>query len=828
MAVNLDVATGISQIFSVRDETGIFLSGIDLYLSSKDESIPLTLQIRTVENNSPGNIILPFSEVVLDPEDIELSSDGTVATRFSFSSPVYLNGPSDQELKATTVEQKKDYCITLKSPSKNYDFFIAKTGNTSLQSANKVTDNFKNVGSLFQSQNSIDWIPRQDSVLTFNVLRCSFEEQGLVRMFNANSSVNNGGKFVTDANHFRTLSKKIIVGLSSDVTNPDIVPGVTITQGTATSNLTGTGGTAITLDVLNVGTGYTAGTFTGVSLITETGFGDGAVADIVINGSGEVSSATITDGGSGYAVGDVLQLPDIGSNIGFGGKVSVESVGNTRLFELSDVQGQFSVGISTLFYLNSAGTATSITSSGYGVSITSLREDQYLDGLHVQVYHPDHGMHSSENYVKIEFLRPPNEETNSVLNGRLSSTDTEITLESTTGFDTFESQPVDAINIGYVIIGREVIGYTGVTATTLTGVTRGIDGTFVEPLYETGVYVYQYEFSGVSLRRLNKIHNFADVDRTIHKRDLDSYHIKIDPSTSGKDRSTGTDKLYFAESKTLGEEGASISQNLLYSTLTPNIKHKVFSSTNITPRIRTFTASSIDGTEDAFEDTGYVDFDLEQDISFSDPRGIFSTVNEQNLNLETPGNRSLEMDFLLTSSDDRLSPYIDLQDASVSLNINRINQPVTDFANDESVRSFYDDDHESVYISKAITMQVPANSLKVYLTCGDNDSSDIRLLYQIIRPDVQSLNWELFPGFSNYTLGQDGIRRVVDPSKNDGSPDYEPQKETSTNLVDYEYTVDDLPEFTSFAIKIIMSGTNQARPPYLDNLRVIATAKPSL
>ena len=825
MAVNLDVASGISQIFSVKDETGIFLSGINLFVASKDENIPLMLQIRTVENDSPGNVIIPFSEVVLDPDEIQLSNDGSIPTRFVFNSPVYLNGPNKQELKATTVEPEKKYCITITSPSKNYDFFIAKTGNTSLQSDSKVTDNFKNVGPLFQSQNSVDWIPRQDSALTFNILRCSFGTEGLVRMFNSNSSVNNGGKFVTDANYFRTLSKKIIVGLSSDVTDSNVVPGVTITQGTATSKLTGVGGTAITLGVLNVGTGYTAGTFTGVSLVTETGFGDGAVADIVINASGEVSSATITDGGSGYAVGDVLQLPDIGSDIGFGGKVSVESVGDTRLFELSDVQGQFSVGLGTVFYTNSVGTATSV---GSGVTIASIREDQYFDGLHMQVYHPDHGMHSSENYTKIEFLRPPNEETNSVLDGRVSSTDTEITLESTDGFETFEGQTVDAINIGYAIIGREVIGYTGVTSTELTGVTRGIDGTFVEPLYDSGVYVYQYEFSGVSLRRINKVHNFADVDRTTHDRDLDSYHIKIDPSTSGKDRSTGTDKLYFAESKTLGEEGAVISQNLLYSTLTPNIKHKVFSSTNIVPRIRTFTASSIDGTENAFEDTGYVEFDLEQDISFSDPRGIFSTTNEENLNLETPGNRSLEMDFFMTSSDDRVSPYIDLQDASVSLNINRINQPVTDFANDDTVRSFYNDNHEAVYISKSINMQVPANSLKVYLTCGDNDSSDIRVLYQIIRPDVQALNWELFPGFSNYTLGQDGIRRVTDASKNDGSPDYEFQKETSTKLVDYEYTVDDLAEFTSFAIKIIMSGTNQARPPYLDNLRVIATAKPSL
>ena len=45
---------------------------------------------------------------------------------------------------------------------------------------------------------------------------------------------------------------------------------------------------------------------------------------------------------------------------------------------------------------------------------------------------------------------------------------------------------------------------------------------------------------------------------------------------------------------------------------------------------------------------------------------------------------------------------------------------------------------------------------------------------------------------------------------------------------DYEYSVDDLPEFNAFAIKIVMASENQALVPKIKDLRAIATIKPKL
>jgi hypothetical protein len=52
--------------------------------------IPLVFQLRTMENGFPTQKILPFSEIVVDPDDIQTSADGSVATTFEFKAPVFL------------------------------------------------------------------------------------------------------------------------------------------------------------------------------------------------------------------------------------------------------------------------------------------------------------------------------------------------------------------------------------------------------------------------------------------------------------------------------------------------------------------------------------------------------------------------------------------------------------------------------------------------------------------------------------------------------------------------------------------------------------------
>jgi hypothetical protein len=820
----------LAQSFYVQDESGIFLTSVEVFFETKDNNgIPVTLQIRPIVNGLPSDMVVPFSEVTLTPDQVKLSANGTTATKFTFPSPVYLAGPQQQEIRQAPIgsQQSSQFAVVLLSLSASYRVFISRLAENDILTGTKISAQ-PTLGSLFKSQNGSTWTPSQLEDLKYNLYRADFTNEGLVRFYNPKLSLKNKKVTVLPTNGCIPLSKKIVVGLgSTGYSATNIVPGVTIIQGSASGTLTAIGGsiTAGTgVTVSNAGTGYTNGTFNNVTLTTETGFGKDATANIVVT-SNEISSVTIVNGGSGYVIGDSLLIPDIGQNVGFGGRVVVTAITSNNSFVISDVQGKFTSGVSTtLSYINSSGVTTSI---GAGVTISNITEDQYNDGLHMKVYHPNHGMHSTQNYITISKVRPSSDATKTKLTSILSASElTTINVSSSSGFSTFEGKPVSGSNIGYALIGEEIISYVSVSTGVISILARGIDGT-KSISYRSGTAISKYEFNGVSLRRINKNHTLAIVDNiTKHPIDVNSYFIKVDMTASGADRSND---LYFKTTESMGNPGINLSQNLQFEALTPNIKHIIAPGTNITARVRTFSGTSISGNEVSFVDQGFEDISLTDTNFFKTPRIICSQINESTFINESPGNRSLTLETLLTTNDSRVSPVIDLMSASVALTTNILNAPVSDWANDERVRDPFSDPHAAIYISKTVRLSIPANSLKVMLAAQRKSHNDIRIYYQLLRDDSADTpsNWEPFPGYSNFAIDGIGIKRVIDPSKNDGSADVKVSIDDNSSFQDFEYTVDDLPPFTGFAIKIIMSGSNQAEPPIVSDLRAIATVKPS-
>ena len=138
----------LAQSFLVEDETGVFLTSCDVFFRSKDDmDIPVVFQLRTMSNGSPTPRILPFSEVVLDPDDIQTSADGSIATNIQFKAPVYVEGGTE-------------YAVCLASNSTNYSGYISRIGETDLLTATFIS-NQPYLGSLFKSQNASTWEPSQ-------------------------------------------------------------------------------------------------------------------------------------------------------------------------------------------------------------------------------------------------------------------------------------------------------------------------------------------------------------------------------------------------------------------------------------------------------------------------------------------------------------------------------------------------------------------------------------------------------------------------------------------------------------------------------------------
>ena len=65
---------------------------------------------------------------------------------------------------------------------------------------------------------------------------------------------------------------------------------------------------------------------------------------------------------------------------------------------------------------------------------------------------------------------------------------------------------------------------------------------------------------------------------------------------------------------------------------------------------------------------------------------------------------------------------------------------------------------------------------------------------------------------------------VIDSDNNDGRSDLNVPSSVQDEFREYSFTVDDLPTFNGFAIKIVATTTNQAQPPVISQLRAIALA----
>ena len=211
----------------------------------------------------------------------------------------------------------------------------------------------------------------------------------------------------------------------------------------------------------------------------------------------------------------------------------------------------------------------------------------------------------------------------------------------------------------------------------------------------------------------------------------------------------------------------------------------------------------------------------------SSPRIIASRTNETTLLTDLPDNRSFTLNISLETSSPFVSPIVDLDRVGMILTSNRVNQPISNYIKDNRINNLIDDPNAFVYASKPVELKDGATSIKIHLEGHVNVTSDLRAFYAVTNDPNGELVYQAFPGYDNlFNTGQ-----VKDPYKNDGLPDKLVPKTdiiayTSNQVVynDYEYTIDSLPTFRYFSIKLIGTGTNQAQPPRVKNLRVLALA----
>jgi hypothetical protein len=349
----------LAQTFFVDEQVypnGLFLESAELFFRNKDdENLPVWVQIRPTVNGAPSSDYwYPESVTTLYPGQVNVSENPTItsaatATKFTFSSPVFLKPGL--------------YALVALTESPDYVLWTAEKGGTTRNNEFIGTNPY--VGTLYKSQNAMEYVPYLNEDMMFRLNRCSFsanqqisfvfDNQGIqtvnadkIRLLqNSISPLTDG---ITTAN-YRMITK--FEDGTRETTYRNIVPQQIYSFGTDESVTIGNrrrivgdrGDVKISLDmsttsnhispmvsleslyinvwenfvdnatisasdftIIDGGSGYTNAN----SVIITSSTGTGAVANVSVDSNGNVIGIYVTSGGSGYLDDFTISYPMVG------------------------------------------------------------------------------------------------------------------------------------------------------------------------------------------------------------------------------------------------------------------------------------------------------------------------------------------------------------------------------------------------------------------------------------------------------------------------------------------------------------------------------------
>ena len=164
---------------------------------------------------------------------------------------------------------------------------------------------------------------------------------------------------------------------------------------------------------------------------------------------------------------------------------------------------------------------------------------------------------------------------------------------------------------------------------------------------------------------------------------------------------------------------------------------------------------------------------------------------------------------------------------NVILTSNRCDAPVLDYAEDPRTADIFADPSACQYISKENGLQQAATSIKVMMSAHKNMYNDIRCFYAISDTANFDPKFIPFPGFTNI----DNRGEIINKAANDGRSDiFVPYSDASgfvSSELDYRdmtWSIENLPKFTVYRIKVVLASTNQVYVPRISALRAICLA----
>lgn len=191
----------VAQTFLISPQNfpdGIFIDKVRVCFKTKDDTVPVTLQLRPVDNGYPSSAtIYPYGVVTLTPDKVKVSdapnfTDATKYTDFIFDAPVYM--------------QPGEHSFVLISNSNKYEVYAAEIGKLDLVGGKQISEQPYS-GSLFLSQNGSTWTADQNSDLMFQLFRKNFSTDPVTARFIVNTPASN-----TNIDMLQLITSDISIG----------------------------------------------------------------------------------------------------------------------------------------------------------------------------------------------------------------------------------------------------------------------------------------------------------------------------------------------------------------------------------------------------------------------------------------------------------------------------------------------------------------------------------------------------------------------------------------------------------------------------------------
>lgn len=203
----------LAQTFSMPSTApAAFISKVDLYFKEKDNAYGIDLQIREVENGTITQRLVPFGITTLFPEDVNISSDATRPTSFTFPTPIHLAAG-------------KEYALVIypHGGSPRYRCWVSKLGGKDV-TTNRLIAKQPSVGVLYTSSNDNVYNAFQSEDVKFEIFRALFDTTVIGSARFENSAIdhyaytNNKGNFIT-GEQVRGMSRLRLSQIGFDTQN---------------------------------------------------------------------------------------------------------------------------------------------------------------------------------------------------------------------------------------------------------------------------------------------------------------------------------------------------------------------------------------------------------------------------------------------------------------------------------------------------------------------------------------------------------------------------------------------------------------------------------